>query len=454
MRSVLTVLATAVSTAVLTCGVAEGDTVTTDFEGFTAVNDFNIAGTVNGQDGWTSAVPGDIPLLPFGYDQRVRFTNAYSKVPGAFGSKSLRHSNAFNEPTAEFFYQTYSKPTAEDAGENLPFTEYLAEFSFISTQPDAQQPGLHMRISPDLTAPSVDGSRPRRGARMSFIGLRDIEGDDIALTFVDTDANGDFKHHDAGLVRRDVVHTIKFWIKLNADDPDTPEVEEERDLVRLYIDGVEDPRCFTTWENFYPRVNEEVPTINTMQFRSSGPNDPDLAGGGYLFDNVTITTGNGLRPEGSRGCGAPDVVVDKTTQTQFAEAGDLITYRLTVTNRGDAAARSLRLCDVVPRALRFVRATARLERAAGRRLCLPIRLLRAGQSGTFRATFRLRANVTADTVTNGANVDTPAASVPSPSPDRPVRTRRRRRARDAATVGVTRPAACPAALSPRARAAC
>ena len=457
MRSVLTVLATVVSMALLTNGVSVADTVTTDFEDFEAVsgafNPLLSLGTVNGQDGWTSAVPGDIPALPYGYDQRVVFTSGYTQVPDTFDTKSLRHSNAFNEPTAEFFYQTYSKRTAEDAGENLPNNEYLAEFSFISTTPDAQQPGLHMRISPDVTAPSIDGSRPRRGARMSFIGLRDTEGDDIALTFVDTDANGDFQYHDAGLVRRNVVHTIKFWIKLNSDDPDTPD-DEGRDLVRLYVDGVEDSRCFTTWENFYPRANEEVPPLNTLQFRSSGPNDPDLAGGGYLFDNVTITTGNGLRPEGSRGCGAPDIPVVKTTRTRFARPGDLITYRLTVTNRGATAVRSPRLCDVVPRALRFVRATTRLRRAAGRRLCLPIRLLRAGQSRTFRATFRLRANVTADSVTNGASVDTPAASPPTPSPDRPVRTPRRRRARDTATVGVRRPAACPAALSPRARAAC
>ena len=44
-----------------------------------------------------------------------------------------------------------------------------------------------------------------------------------------------------------------------------------------------------------------------------------------------------------------------------------------------------------------------------------IRLLRPGQRKTFRATFRLRANVTADTVTNGASVDTPTGSAPSPS---------------------------------------
>ena len=54
MRRILTVLATAVSMALLPCGVAVADTVTTDFEpssGFTT-------GSVDGQVGWHSAAPG------------------------------------------------------------------------------------------------------------------------------------------------------------------------------------------------------------------------------------------------------------------------------------------------------------------------------------------------------------------------------------------------------------
>ena len=90
----LLVLATAVSMALLAGGVAVADTVTTNFErGSTSV-------TVNGQAGWHSAcLPGDIPALPIGYDQDVV---PISGIPG-FGTQSLRHSNAYNEPTGEFF---------------------------------------------------------------------------------------------------------------------------------------------------------------------------------------------------------------------------------------------------------------------------------------------------------------------------------------------------------------
>ena len=157
MRSILMVLATAVSMALLACGVAVADTVTTNFDGFNV-------GTVNGQDGWKSAVPGNIPSLPLGYDQAVV---ANSGAPEAFGGRSLRHSNAYNPAPAtsppEYFFQTYSKPTAEPAGQSLANTEYTAEFSFISTKPNEHQDGLHMDVSPD------NGG----GGRMSYIGLDD-----------------------------------------------------------------------------------------------------------------------------------------------------------------------------------------------------------------------------------------------------------------------------------------
>ena len=80
-----------------------------------------------------------------------------------------------------------------------------------------------------------------------------------------------------------------------------------------------------------------------------------------------------------------EIDIDKTTQTRFARPGDLVTYRITVTNRGDAPVRGLRACDRAPRALRFVRSTLRVRRAAGRRRCLMISTLRPGQRRTIRA---------------------------------------------------------------------
>ena len=204
---------------------------------------------------------------------------------------------------------------------------------------------------------------------------------------------------------RDEVHTVRFWIKFVPG--------EDNDIVRVFIDGQDIGNelgvCFTSWENFYRASNQAVPVTRSMIFRAAGGVDNTLVGGGFLFDNVSNTTANGRGP---LGCGEerPPIDIDKTTRTQVAQPGDLITYRISVRNRGDAPVRRLRACDRAPRALRFVRSTARLQRAAGRRRCLTIRRLRPGQRRTFRATFRLRENVTAEIVNNGASADTPTGS--------------------------------------------
>ena len=234
--------------------------------------------------------------------------------------------------------------------------------------------------------------------------------------------------------------------------------------MRVFIDGTDLGECLTTWENYYrarpessPPPNPSTPaTINSLQFRSSVPWSAPLADAGYLFDNVTATASSGADATGCSPPPEPDIDIDKTTATRFAEPGDLITYRISVTNRGDAPLRNLRACDRAPRALAFVRASRRLQRASGGRRCLMIRRLGTGERRTFQATFRLRANVTADSVTNGASADNSVASAPFASPPEPPGARPRRRVlgRAAATIGVQRAGACAAALRPRARAAC
>jgi uncharacterized repeat protein (TIGR01451 family) len=412
-----------VSLALLT-GVAAADTVTTTFEPPT----FTL-GTVNGQDGWHSAVPGDVPALPNGYDQAV----VPSGGVAGFGTQSLRHSNAYSENTGEFEFQTYSRSNAVNAGDGLPNTEFVGEFQFTSTSPELQD-SLRMSISPD------DG----HGGRMSYVGLRDTAAGIEATIFDTPNADGDFVAYPAGIYSRDAVHTVRFLLQL-VPGPDN-------DIVHIVIDGVdignERGVCLTTWENFYRASNQAVPVTNSLQFRSAnaGGNPglviPDLVGHGYLFDNVRTDTtpANGAVPAG---CGEepPPIVIDKTTRTRVARPGDLVTYRVTVRNRGHAPVRGLQACDRRPRALRFVRSTARLRRAAGRRLCLTTGRLRPGQRRTFRATFRLRANVTAATVTNGGSVDIPAGSAPTLLPPDAAAIpppQRHRIAKDAATIKVRR----------------
>ena len=381
MRTRLIAAVAAVGTLALVCDVAAADTVSTNFEAPT----FH-SGSVNLQDGWRSAKPGDIPALPNGYDQAVVVN---SGAPAAFGGQSLRHSNAYNEPTGEFFYQTYSKPTAVAAGENAANTEYTSQFSFISTTPAAQQPGLNMTISPD------SGS----GGRMSYVGLRDT-ADGIRVTVYDTpEADGDFVPYDGGLLDRKVPHTIKFWIKLNPGDDD--------DLVRIYIDGQDLGQCFTTWENFYRTVPEPVPTINSLEFRSSGDEVASLIGGGYLFDNVTTTTADGAGPPG---CNLP---VEKTADSPTVNAGGQAGYQITVRNRGRLAARNLQACDHIPARMTFVSSDRKLVRV-GRQRCLMIRSLAPGQHVSFHLVLRVAASAPPGTVDNVVDI----IPIPDINPDR------------------------------------
>ncbi len=122
--------------------------------------------------------------------------------------------------------------------------------------------------------------------------------------------------------------------------------------MRILIDGQDDGQCFTTWENYYrvapeqagPPNNGEPPNINSLQFRTSVPGPSTLANtGGYLFDNVTVTTGTG---SASPGC---DVTIDKQADSPTVTAGGLVGYRISARNRGHLAARNLLVCDHIPR---------------------------------------------------------------------------------------------------------
>jgi len=380
-RKTITGLFVLVSIVLLPCGAALADTVTSNFD------DFSL-GTVNGQFGWTSAPPGSgIPGSPTGeFDQAVVSTGG--KVP-AFGRQALRISNAYASGT--FANQTFSARVQDPAAENLPNTEYVAQFSFTTTTPDFQN-GLDMSISPDNGV----------GGRMSWVGLRDTT-DGIAVTFNDSPGvDGAFVVHPLALLARGVSHTIKFWIKFNPG-PDN-------DLVRISIDGKDTGQCFTTWENFI-RANPDgetgavLPDINSLQFRTSVA-ALNVAGGGFLFDNVTVTTNNGPGPPGC------DVPIEKTAGTHTVRPGGLAGYRITVHNRGRLSARNLLVCDHIPREMRFVSADRKLLHL-GRRRCLAIARLAPGKRDSFHLVLRVNANATPGTVDNIAD-ETPEQPPGSP----------------------------------------
>jgi uncharacterized repeat protein (TIGR01451 family) len=415
-------LATFASIALLPCAAALADSVTTDFENFTACTPLEpvlgptvpTCGSVNLQHGWKSAEPGNIPSLPNGYDQQVVLNADFPGVaPHSFGAKSLRLSNAYNPgPPAvappEFHFQTYSTPTTQPAGQDLPDKEFIGQFSFISVHPHQVQKDLSISVSPD------NGE----GGRMSFIGLNDVNNgpteNGIDVVFWEVAPNGDWVPHDLGILPRDVPHTITFWVKLNPG--------AANDLVRIYIDGKDFGQCFTTWETFYRDSSQQVPVSDRLLFLSGSTDGdhPNLIGGGYLFDNVSTKTDNGPGPPGC------DVPIDKLPDAPTVSAGGLAGYRIIVHNRGRLTERYLMVCDRIPRHTTFVSATPTLRRL-GRRRCLFIPRLAPGQSSGFHLVLRIDANARPGTLDNTVDETPvqppdvpPAPTVPPPGTTGPV----------------------------------
>ncbi len=223
-------------------------------------------GNINGQDGWEKTGP---------YDAEV------TSSPVIDGVQSLRISNAVT--TGAFGDQTFAPELSSGAGETGVGTEnhFEAEFKISSTNL-AQQPGLALSVSPD------DGN----GSRMSYLGFVDEAGG-IRVTFYDVTNPGPlstistFNPVDLGLLDRSASHTIKFEM----DFVDGP----SNDVVRIYIDGSL-VHTGTSWENYFRYDPEQLGNgnvlspVDTLIFRAGGTAAPGTAGGGYLFDNVTLSS--------------------------------------------------------------------------------------------------------------------------------------------------------------------
>jgi uncharacterized repeat protein (TIGR01451 family) len=404
MRRMLIVLATAVSMVLLVCGAAAASI--TLFESPLFYTFPPRGPSVNGQMGvgpgpWKSApvgaIPACVPTPTNGqYDQAVvANTVAPPGEPPGFGGQSLRMSNAC--ASGEFSNQTYSPQEPQQVGEQRPNKVFIAEFSVMSKTP-AHQPGLFLSVSPDSG----------EGSRMSWVGLEDTAAG-IRVSVNDTpDVDGEFVAHPGPLLDRTSPHEIRFWIKVNQGI--------DNDLVRISVDGVDLGQCFTTWENYYRTAPEQAPppnrntpaTINSLQFRSSVQGPSALLGGGYLFDNVSITPSDGPGPPK---CDTP---IEKTADSPTVTAGGRAGYQITVRNRGRLPARNLRACDLIPRGMAFVSADRKLLRI-GRRRCLLIPRLGPGQRVSAHLVLQVNANAAPGTLSNTAEVTPPSPASPPPA---------------------------------------
>ena len=227
-------------------------------------------GDINGQQGW---------MKTGAYDAAVADSSSVPAIGTlGFGSQALRISDAVT--TGAFGDQTFSPGLSQAAGEAPAQTHFEASFKIGTTSADVQ-PGLHLSVSPD------DG----QGGRMSYLRFED-QADGIHVFFDDASDPGPvgtaatFSDSDIATLSRGTAHTVTFDIGFRTNAPD---------IVNIYIDGVL-AKTGTTWESYYRYDPEQtpngnlVPLVSKLLFREAGDADPGNAGGGFLVDDVSLTS--------------------------------------------------------------------------------------------------------------------------------------------------------------------
>jgi len=250
---------------------AHADSVSVNFES----PDYAV-GDINGQDGWSKTGP---------FDSAVVNNTAYGY--STLGSQSLRISNSIT--SGSFGDQTFAKPLVDAVGEadatNGTFSPgylqryFVMQFDIASTDPNAQQPGLAISVSPDRG----DGSRMSYlsfvdGASGIDVTFYDVQGTSNPANFVPTQV--------ATGLDRSVPHTIKLTMQVN-DGP-------SNDVVKVYIDGSL-VHTGTSWENYY-RYDSEASAeqspriVKSVIFRTAGTAAPGNDGMGFLIDNLSLAS--------------------------------------------------------------------------------------------------------------------------------------------------------------------
>ncbi len=244
---------------------SQAGTITDDFESYSL-------GNINGQGGWSMTGPYDAEV--------VANTWGYS----GFGAQSFRVSDAV---TTGAFRDNAFTPSTNEAGETTAITKgyssgpretyFYGEFAIASAVPGAEQPGMHIQVSPD------NGS----GGRMSYVGIEDVVGG-LHIFFYEYDTtDGSWPYTSIATVSRNVPHTIGIEMYF-VEGP-------SNDIVNIYLDGAL-VLTGTSWEDYFrDNISFElgVPTVDSLGFYVRGTQHPANLGKGYVIDNVVVITAPG-----------------------------------------------------------------------------------------------------------------------------------------------------------------
>ncbi|MFI4861377.1 MAG: PEP-CTERM sorting domain-containing protein [Phycisphaerales bacterium JB063] len=253
---------------------AMGDSFT-DFESFTPNT------SVDGQGGWSATGPYDQEVVDDGTGNlALRISNAVTN--GSFGDMPIgpRPGGIVTDTIGD---PVNSNPGAF-AGESstgATYTSFVGSFRFRSAT-GGQQVGASVTVSAD------NGT----GGRHGFIDIEEsaVNGAGIDLITFDVDANGNFVNQHAIAAGLSYTEWHEFRLEIDFNEG------SNNDVARYYVNGVL-VNTDTSWENYYETFEAAshpngVP-VQTFLFRVSGLAAPGLAGGGFLFDDVSVS----LTPE-------------------------------------------------------------------------------------------------------------------------------------------------------------
>jgi hypothetical protein len=249
-------------------------------------------GPVIGQDSppWTGAPCAAI-------DSGVVLNATNPNAPSSFEKQSFRMSNAvvsgcfndaFTPQTANEAGEATAQNTVQSGGTRQPYFE--SQFTFASFT-GALQPGLNVQVSPDRGD----------GARMSFVRMKhtatnlelefvDVQGVDPPNTPTPCLGCANFVTTSLGTFDPKVPHTVRLTMQL-VDGP-------SNDIVQVFVDG-NLVHTGGSWEDYYKLDTESSPTpadqvsrtVDSLLIRASGTAEPNTATKGFLFDDVSVTTG-------------------------------------------------------------------------------------------------------------------------------------------------------------------
>ncbi len=284
-RAVFIAIALAVSSFAIVATGATGitpagaDTVSTDFESYSN-------GSVYGQGGWTGT-----PNACGTVDEAVVDTSGFPGAPPEFGTKAWRVSNSvfggcFAQPKSPSLANQAGEMSAASGGQSGGHRQstYEAEFT-VASATGAYQHNLQLVVNPDRGD----------GARMSYLGVRHVDGANLTFLFYDVQGGETpsfVPTEIPGTFDPTVPHTVKIAMEF-VEGP-------SNDIVEIFVDG-NLVHTGTSWEDYYRFSGESnnngadpqpwpTRTVDSLLFRPGSPAEATVAGNGFLIDNLNAST--------------------------------------------------------------------------------------------------------------------------------------------------------------------